>query len=844
MRFIKSFLLIIIFSSVTIFSQYEIQKKDVTVNARALLNPDKSQSIFSAGYAADIYQTPVLKIEGFNDAPFYLMGLNFQNGNLKFEDAAFSVFYRTKDNNEWQKEDFIFSSHAPDGVPVIGSEPLFLPHNTTEYYLTLESKGNFTFRTFSIVIINPGKTTEPDLAEIKKAAESVTESDGMAYPKPPVITRTQWGCPVGQGTNCSSSYTTVTHLIVHHSAGANAASDWAAVVRSIYTYHTQSNGWCDVGYNYLVDPNGVIYEGRGGGDNVVGAHFCGYNGNCMGVCMLGTYNTVAPPNNAIASLSKILAWKADQRSIDPLGVSLHGSSGLVIDHISGHRQGCSTDCPGTVMFNLLPTVRLAVKSLLQSIPPKVESQFPLNSTTGFQAYKSIKLTFSSPMDTATVRNAISFTPAVPYTLVWTGITTLEVKPAPFWGFSTSYQFKVDTTAKNIFGATIDGDGNGTAGDPFVINFSTVAPDNQAPVLSNYYPFVNSVVTIYSEFKLKFNEEIGSVANKIFLLDSTGAVVNLAGLVVNVENDKTELLFRPAALLKVNTAYTLKLLASLSDMYGNQLGSDLLIQFRTDMNQYTEGTVIDRFEFDAGWIEPKSNPSSINIDTVNTNFFITAAKKRSGQTSGQLNYQFISYSQGNFAVLDRPVSLDISGKTSLGFWVFGDLSYNEIQFRYTNGSGSTMIHPLKYTLNFYGWKFLNYPVSADMSGFKGIALRNADPDVTKGSVYFDNLQTNGDYVQNVSDDHSSAPQDFTLYQNYPNPFNPSTLIRFFVPVRSMITLDIYDVNGALIQSLISLQEFDAGLHSIVFDASNLSSGIYFYTMKTAGRVLTNKMLLLK
>ncbi|MCK6606578.1 MAG: Ig-like domain-containing protein [Ignavibacteriaceae bacterium] len=844
MRFIQSFLLIFIYCSSAVFSQYDIQKKDIPVNALALLNSDKSQSIFSSGYAPDVYQTPVLRIEGFTDAPFYLMGLNFQNGNLKFENVSISVYYRTAGNREWKKEDFIFSSHAPDGEPVIGSEPLFLPNDAAEYYLTLESKGNFTFRTFNIVIINPGKTTQSDLEEIKKVSESSAESDGMAYPKPPVVTRTQWGSPVGQGTNCSSSYTTVTHLIVHHSAGANSASDWAAVVRSIYTYHTQSNGWCDVGYNYLIDPNGVIYEGRGGGDNVVGAHFCGYNGNCMGVCMLGTYNTIAPPNNAIASLSKILAWKADQRSIDPLGVSLHGSSGLVIDHISGHRQGCSTDCPGTVMFNLLPTVRLAVKSLLQSIPPKVESQFPVNSTSGFQAYKSIKLTFSSPMDTATVRNAISFTPAAPFSLVWTGITTLEVKPAPFWGFSTSYQFKIDTTAKNIFGATIDGDGNGTAGDPFIINFSTVAPDNQAPVLVNYFPVANSVVTVYSEFKLKFNEEISSVANKIFLLDSAGAIVNLAGLVVNVTDDKTELLFRPASLLKTNTAYTLKLLSSISDMYGNQLGTDLLIQFRTDLNQYTEGTVIDRFEFDAGWIEPKSNSASVNIDTLDTKFFITAARKRSGQTSGQLNYKFNSYSQNNLAVLDRPTTLDLSGKTSLGFWVFGDLSYNDLIFRYSNGSGNIMTHPQTWKLNFYGWKFINYSLSSDMAGFKGIAVKNSDPDVTAGSVYLDNLQTNGDYVQDVDDNSAQTPRDYTLYQNYPNPFNPSTLIRFYVPVRSEVSLDVYDVNGALIQSVLSQKEFEPGQHSVLFDGRQLSSGIYFFTMRSGGKLLTNKMLLLK
>jgi hypothetical protein len=197
--------------------------------------------------------------------------------------------------------------------------------------------------------------------------------------KPPVITRTAWGCPDGQGSRWTPQYTTVTHLIVHHSATANTSSDWAAVVRSIWNYHTFSQGWGDIGYNYLIDPNGVVYEGRGGGDNVIGAHFSCQNGGTMGVCILGTFTNVSPTAVALNSLQQLLAWKAEQRGIDPLSGSYHSGTRLTIPNISGHRHGnpaypdhacTTTSCPGDNLYGQLQTIRSNVNTVIsgRSVP--------------------------------------------------------------------------------------------------------------------------------------------------------------------------------------------------------------------------------------------------------------------------------------------------------------------------------------------------------------------------------------------------------------------------------------------------------------------------------------------
>ncbi len=197
-------------------------------------------------------------------------------------------------------------------------------------------------------------------ASPQNAPTSSEESDAYACPcpKPPYLNRQGW-CPAG---NCpphpNPVYTTVTHLIVHHSASSNTASDWAAVVRAIWDYHVNTNGWADIGYNWLIDPNGVLYEGRG--DNVIGAHFCGANSATMGVCVIGDFTQQTPTTAALTRLSHLLAWKLCAIGAQPLDSAWHAPSAKVLPRISGHRDGCNTACPGNAFYPLMPNVRTSV----------------------------------------------------------------------------------------------------------------------------------------------------------------------------------------------------------------------------------------------------------------------------------------------------------------------------------------------------------------------------------------------------------------------------------------------------------------------------------------------------
>ncbi len=157
--------------------------------------------------------------------------------------------------------------------------------------------------------------------------------------------------------------TAVKHIIVHHAAGSNTNTNYTDVVRNIYTFHTGTNGWNDVGYNFLIAQDGTIYEGRDGqnimdGDNVLGAHFCSQNTGTMGICLLGDYMTAQPSDKSLESLSRLIAWKMKKETLQPLEKGIHIASGNTLNNISAHRDGtCATSCPGDNLYPKLEQIR-------------------------------------------------------------------------------------------------------------------------------------------------------------------------------------------------------------------------------------------------------------------------------------------------------------------------------------------------------------------------------------------------------------------------------------------------------------------------------------------------------
>jgi hypothetical protein len=166
---------------------------------------------------------------------------------------------------------------------------------------------------------------------------------------------------------------TVAFAVVHHTAGSNAYSraQSAAIVLGIELYHVRGNGWNDIGYNFLVDKYGQVFEGRAGGidRNVIGAHAEGFNTGSVGVAVIGNYSSAKITPAAQRALTGLLAWRLDVAHVDPLSTLTWRSGGnpehprgraVRLRAISGHRDTGYTSCPGTSLYAKLPAIAQAV----------------------------------------------------------------------------------------------------------------------------------------------------------------------------------------------------------------------------------------------------------------------------------------------------------------------------------------------------------------------------------------------------------------------------------------------------------------------------------------------------
>lgn len=155
-----------------------------------------------------------------------------------------------------------------------------------------------------------------------------------------------------------STYSPAKALYVHHTATGDGGADPAAIVRAVYYYHTITNGWGDIGYNFLIDRYGNIYEGRYGGPNVIGAHTLGHNAGSLGVSIIGNHDNDPVPETALSSLVSLTLAKSVQHGINPEGSFVKDSK--TYPNILGHRDALSTSCPGKNLYPFLSTLRQTV----------------------------------------------------------------------------------------------------------------------------------------------------------------------------------------------------------------------------------------------------------------------------------------------------------------------------------------------------------------------------------------------------------------------------------------------------------------------------------------------------
>ena len=283
----------------------------------------------------------------------------------------------------------------PQGEEILGADDLTTtqaaPTPVIEDASATENQGTQVDPAAMTLPASPASVTRPAAASVAApaavpvVAPAATTANGLPVA---VTTRAEWGANASY-MSWDPEYARAGHVVVHHTAGTNSysAGQSASIVRGIYYYHAVVLDWGDIGYNFLVDKFGTVFEGRSGsvaapaGRMSIGAHARGVNTGTMGISMMGDYSTVSPSDAQLSSVGKMAGWFLKRAGIsDVTGwAGLHvwtteryqAGSTISMPRILGHRDVGYTTCPGNVGYSKLGTIRAIAKA--QGSSPQGES---------------------------------------------------------------------------------------------------------------------------------------------------------------------------------------------------------------------------------------------------------------------------------------------------------------------------------------------------------------------------------------------------------------------------------------------------------------------------------------
>ncbi len=315
--------------------------------------------------------------------------------------SAISVEVRTKDTAGWSDwtEAYYSDQHGPDpdsaeGVSARPGTDELLVGDVDEVQVRVASADTAP-ADLKLAVIDPGIATssEKEVAAIDTAtipgaagtpapetqsapepagegesaasgADGLDLAAGSFTPKPQIFSRAQWGANESLRDPSSLRYYEVHAGFVHHTVNANSYTkrDVPAIMRSIYAYHTQSRGWSDIGYNFLVDRFGRVWEGRFGGVGrpVVGAHTLGYNDDSFAMSAIGNFEEAKPSRALIEAYAAVFAWKLSLHGVKA-GSQKQFVTSRTFPAINGHRDADSTACPGAYLYAQIPQIRTLAK---------------------------------------------------------------------------------------------------------------------------------------------------------------------------------------------------------------------------------------------------------------------------------------------------------------------------------------------------------------------------------------------------------------------------------------------------------------------------------------------------
>jgi hypothetical protein len=341
----------------------------------------------SRGIAA----VPVAGLPSRTVKPFSLLGITWDDAFIQL-DGTVEVRTRSVATHHWSgwqqlesDSDDVPDLNSPErqGAHVRGSTPPLWVGDSdgVQVRVAPSAAARRTYaprlpRGLRLDLVDPGSGVdasgagEPTVLPAQAAPRTRAAVAAYSRLRPRIVTRAGWRASRRLRSGDFLYNPTIKAVFVHHTATGNhySCGEASAVIRGIYRYHVRSLHWRDIGYNFLIDKCGTIYQGRAGGvsRSVTGAHTKGFNRNTLGVAVIGSYTRTRPSKAALRALARLAAWKLgsyDHRAdgtvwlVSGGGNKYRAGRRVRFARISGHRDGNLTTCPGARLYAELPAVR-------------------------------------------------------------------------------------------------------------------------------------------------------------------------------------------------------------------------------------------------------------------------------------------------------------------------------------------------------------------------------------------------------------------------------------------------------------------------------------------------------
>lgn len=310
-------------------------------------------------------------------APFSCFGVGWKT-NETVQPEALTIRYRTKKKGEtWSHWTTATADFSPEESPtgLYWTDALFTHDASSHDFLEILFTNPVIAANMRIDIFDGNQDGDMKITgPVKGSSEKITR----ACPEfPSIITRSTWCGGSAPCNSVNTAYTvtniTATHTIIHHGASPDTYTDGAAVVRSYWNYHVNTLGWSDIGYNYLIDKFGNLYQGRYNPNmpttDVRGAHAGNSNSKSIGVNFLGNADVTIATTAQLNKLYALLGWWYNDKGLDPTtsaSIPLQVSGSATKFRILGHRDVNSTTCPGDDLYSRLASMRLQTKAVIDA----------------------------------------------------------------------------------------------------------------------------------------------------------------------------------------------------------------------------------------------------------------------------------------------------------------------------------------------------------------------------------------------------------------------------------------------------------------------------------------------